>query len=197
MQRQRAQVAVGGDEFGVAAYLRRRQRAGGQGGCRAPAAPRSAARLPPAPASRRNRPACRPAWSTSTARSSRRGCKRGEHCDVGLALEPGHVGMAADGAGRGAGRIEQHRIERSAPAIPARRRRRFRPGAQAARIFGDAGKPRRRAVDRGHPARRHAPVARSCRRAPRTDRRRQARARRRTAAPAARRRRPAPTRRLR
>ena len=36
----------------------------------------------------------------------------GELGDVRGAFEPRHVGMAADGAGRGAGRIKEHRIER-------------------------------------------------------------------------------------
>ena len=36
----------------------------------------------------------------------------GERRDVLFALQPGDVGMAADGAGRGAGRVEQHGVER-------------------------------------------------------------------------------------
>ena len=59
--------------------------------------------------------------------------------DVGLALEPGHVGMAADGAGRGAGRIEQYRVERlgicDSGAIPPRRRPPARPSATGGRSF--------------------------------------------------------------
>ena len=43
--------------------------------------------------------------------------QRGERGDVGLPLEPGDIGMAADGAGRGAGRIEQNRVERARAAI--------------------------------------------------------------------------------
>ena len=112
-------------------------------------------------------------------------------------LEPGDVGMAADGAGGRAGRIDQHGVER--PGLPSVASAAIisacRPSR--ARLSRSAREPVRRAVDRGDARARPARAARSCRRARRKGRRRACRRRRRTAAPAARRRRPAPTRRLR
>ncbi len=68
---------------------------------------------------------------------------------------------------------------------------------QPREIFAQAVEPRRRAIDGGDVARRRRQAARSCRPARRTDRRRGVRRRRRTVAPAAPPRRPAPTMRLR
>ena len=101
---------------------------------RARATPRSAARLPPAPASRRNRRSCRPAWPARPR--GRAGAAAGRRArDVGLALQPGDVGMAADRAGGRAGRIEQHGVERPGLPFGRRRRRPSRPPGRAARDF--------------------------------------------------------------
>ena len=101
-------------------------------------------------ASRCNRPACRRAWSAPTARSIKRRCSAGEPDDVGRSLEPGHVGMAADGAGRRARRIEQHGVER-APALPFRDIGADDLGGkrQPRQIVRQPRQPRRRAVDGG------------------------------------------------
>ena len=83
----------------------------------------------------------------------------GERGDVGLALEPGNVGMAADGAGRRAGRIEQHRVERA--RLPLRDvgrdglGRRARGGRDSAAAARAAPAARSTAVTR-------APAAASC-----------------------------------
>ena len=53
-----------------------------------------------------------PGRVSSTARASSRRCRAASDRDVRFALEPGDVGMAADGAGRRAGRVEQHGVER-------------------------------------------------------------------------------------
>ncbi len=102
--------------------------------------------------------------------------------------------MAADRAGRRAGRVEQHGVERPGLPFARRRPRRSRPRGRGARDFAAAARAaRRRAVDggdlragggklRGLAAGRGAEIGdASCR------------ARRRAAAPAAPRRRPAPT----
>ena len=86
-----------------------------------------------------------------------------ERGDVGLALEPGDIGVAADGAGRRAGRIEQDGVERL--GLPLRhvggdgfgRRDAGGPGSAAAVRAGPVrGRPRR-------PGRRRRRVGRSCR----------------------------------
>ena len=148
LQRQRAQVAVGGEEFGEAADLRRcdgaRRRRGSRASKRrdlvlaflrlerAGAIDQGAAGLDQLDRAVEQPP-----------------LQRGERGDVGFALEPGHVGMAADGAGRGAGRIEQHGVER--PALPFQRVGGDGLGCKRsrARFSRSAAEPGGRAIDRG------------------------------------------------
>ena len=114
-------------------------------------------------------------------------------------LQPGDVGVAADGAGRGAGRVEEDGVERLRRASSrGRRRRRSRRRGRGARGWrrGAASRSARN-VDGGDAGAGLRRAPRSCRRARRRDRRRACRRRRRGAARAARRRRPAPTMRLR
>ena len=58
--------------------------------------------------------------------------------------------MAADGAGRGAGRIEQHGVER--PRLPLRHVGGDGVGGEpeAGEVLRSRSEPGRRAVDRGH-----------------------------------------------
>ena len=191
---QGAQVAFGGQDFGQSRHLAGLDRA--RGAC--PVRPRAGRRWPvrplPVPANRCSRPACRRASAArppfaagvSAAPSARR-------CRVPAAARP-----RRDGAGWCRWRRRAHR--------PARRRidSRFairshppRPSAasqpEPRKIVAQPRHAIGRTVDRGDPARRPAPAARSCRPAPRTDPRLLCPRRRRTTAPATPRRRPAPT----
>jgi 4-amino-4-deoxy-L-arabinose transferase-like glycosyltransferase len=76
---------------------------------------------------------------------------RGECGKIGGAAQMRNVGVAADGAGGAAGRIEQHRIE-GLGALPARRIRRDEAGGEpeTGEIFLKPRKPRRIALDRRH-----------------------------------------------
>ena len=120
--------------------------------------------------------------------------QRRERGNVGRALEPGNVGMAADGAGRRAGRIEQHRVERAgAPLrdVGGDGVRREPQACEFCRSRSSRPGERSTAITR-------APAAASCAVLPPGAAQRSAtvgRRRRRAAAPAAPRRRPAPTRR--
>ena len=83
---------------------------------------RRPARLPAARASRPNRPALPPGFSHCAARSSSLRLELGA---LGDDRRPGavqHFGMAAEGAGRRAGRVEQDRVERPL-RLPCRARR--------------------------------------------------------------------------
>ena len=159
MAGQGAQVAVFGDELAAAENL-------GGGDRHAPHARLvrqqvgdDVPRLPRARASRCNRPACRPAWSAPRrVRSSGAASAASLAMSAGL-LEPRHVGMAADGAGRGAGRIEQHGVERLGRSIRRRRRRRARLRATTGSGFPAAAASRAGARST---AVTRAPAAASC-----------------------------------
>ena len=91
-----------------------------------------------------------PGLISATARSSRRRC-RSVSTRYRPPLEPGDVRVAADRAGRRAGRIEQHRIER--PALPFGRVGGDHFGLQAEprEVLAHPRQAGRRAVDRGDP----------------------------------------------
>ena len=149
-------------------------------------------RPPRARASRCNRRACRPAWS-ARPRGRAAGAAGRPAWRYRPLLEPGNVRMAPDRAGRGAGRVEQDRIERLPPAIRRRRRRQSRRrGRRRARL----SRSRLSRAGERSTAVTCAPASASCAVLPPGAAHRSAtrgRARRRTAAPAARPRRPAPT----
>ena len=86
---------------------------------RAPPLSPDAPPLPPPAASRWQRPAARPAASSRAAAAISAACAAASGATSRGLLEKRHVRMAADGAGRGAGRVQQHGVE-------ARRRRRPR-----------------------------------------------------------------------
>ena len=76
--------------------------------------------------------------------------QRGQRADIGFLPQPGHVGMAADGAGRGAGRIDQDAVGASpSPCHSAASVSRFRLQRQPRQIFAQPRHAGRRAVDRG------------------------------------------------
>ncbi len=72
-----------------------------------------------------------------------------ERRDVGLGFQPRHVGMAADRAGRGAGRVEQHGVERLGLIFEHIGRDHFGVQRQAREVFTQSGQPGRGAVDCG------------------------------------------------
>src|SRR5262249_56102337 len=72
------------------------------------------------------------------------GCERG---DVGRALKPGDVGMAADGPRRRAGGIEEDGVERPCPPLREIDGDRFRGETEALEVLPQPFEPSRRAVD--------------------------------------------------
>ena len=75
--------------------------------------------------------------------------QRGELCDVRGVLEPRYVGVAADGARRGARRVDQNGIKRLGRPFGDIRADKLGCKRQAAQIFLQPGEACRRAIDRG------------------------------------------------
>ena len=131
--------------------------------------------LRPPAGSRPHRPGCRRASAYSSARISRRSCVTVSRRDILLVLEPGNVGMAAQGAGARAGRVEQDGVELLGSGIHLLGIRRHEIGRQGRpgrdfRRGASCGGPRCRPPSLAAPA--AAELHASCRRARRRDRRR-------------------------
>ncbi len=109
---QRAQIARGADKIVNAADFSGPNRHTHEDRYAARAVPRSALRLPRAPASRWHRPgARRDARARRRDRAAATAMQQAWRDRSALRFQ-GNIGMAADGAGRGAGRVEQHGVER-------------------------------------------------------------------------------------
>ena len=121
--------------------------------------PQSAPRLPRVRASRLSRPACPPA-SPAWRHCPTAGLEGGQRHDVRRRLCIGDVGMAADSAGRGAGRVEQHCIEAFARARQGPRRPRPCSASSPSRVRFSASSANR--VFERSTATTEAPACASC-----------------------------------
>ena len=108
---QGADVAGRRDRVGEARQFRRAERAGARRRLsRASSAPRAPALRPPA-ASTRHRPACRPGFSRSAARTSRRSCVSVSRPTSSSSFSQAMSGWRRKRAGARAGRVEQDGVE--------------------------------------------------------------------------------------